>query len=333
MINPDEHKTRGDTRSSAEIETDIRRTRGRMDDTLDEIGERLTARSLVNSALDWWEKRTGGRESNATSKAKDIYRSVARQVKEYPLPSLLIGAGIGWILVESASGDDEEENYSRPRRQRTHGTTAAGPAQPRHSALSPFGDGDESQRQEDGDGLGAKAHEMATQVKDSVSSAAEAAQEKLSDLGHAAVEQSRSVGRTVAHGVQSGYTAGAEQFQTAIEEYPLAVGIGFAALGALVGVLLPRTRREDELLGEQSDQLIDSAKEKSEEMLEAGKKVAERVGEAAVEEAKNQGLTADAEANAMSNVVEKAGEVARRARNEATTAAEDEGLTSEKLER
>ena len=42
-----------------------------------------------------------------------------------------------------------------------------------------------------------------------------------------------------------------------MEEYPLAVGIGFAALGALIGVLLPRTRREDELLGEQSDQLVE----------------------------------------------------------------------------
>ena len=41
-------------RSSTEIESDIHTTRGRMDATLDELGDRLTARSLLNSALDWW---------------------------------------------------------------------------------------------------------------------------------------------------------------------------------------------------------------------------------------------------------------------------------------
>ena len=79
-----------------------------------------------------------------------------------------------------------------------------------------------------------------------------------------------------------------------MEEYPLAVGIGFAALGALIGVLLPRTRREDELLGEQSDRLIKATKEKGEELLERGKVVAQRVAESALDEASQQGLTPEA---------------------------------------
>jgi hypothetical protein len=71
-----------------------------------------------------------------------------------------------------------------------------------------------------------------------------------------------------------------------MEEYPLAVGFGFAALEALIGVLLPRTRREDELLGEHSDQLVKAKKEKGEELIERGKVVAQRVSESAVEEAR-----------------------------------------------
>ena len=60
-------------RSSTEIESDIRQTRGRMDATLDELGDRLTARSLLNSALDWWESRgVGARPGGAT---KDTYQS------------------------------------------------------------------------------------------------------------------------------------------------------------------------------------------------------------------------------------------------------------------
>jgi ElaB/YqjD/DUF883 family membrane-anchored ribosome-binding protein len=305
-----------------------------MDDTLDEIGERLTARSLVNSALDWWEKRTGGPESNATSKAKDACRSVARQVKEYPVPALLIGAGIAWIIVDAAAGDDEEDNLSGSARRRPYGTMSGGASGNRFSHTGPtgmLGNGEENQADESDPGLGAKAREMAGQVKDSVSGATGAAQDKMSDLGHAAIEQGRSAGQSISRGFQSGYRAGAERLEAAMEEYPLAVGIGFAALGALAGVLLPRTRREDDLLGEQSDQLLDSARKKGEEVLETGEKVAQRVGEAAMDEANNQGLTAQAGGDTVSRLADKAGEVIRRAKDEATTAAKEEGLTPEKM--
>jgi hypothetical protein len=52
MTNQELHEQ--ESRSSPEIESDIRQTRGRMDATLDELSDRLSARSLLNSALDWW---------------------------------------------------------------------------------------------------------------------------------------------------------------------------------------------------------------------------------------------------------------------------------------
>ena len=100
-----------------------------------------------------------------------------------------------------------------------------------------------------------------------------------------------------------------EQLENAMEEYPLAMGIGFAALGALIGVLLPRTRREDELLGEQSDQLVTATKEKGDELLQRGKAVAQRVTESAVEEARQQGLTPEAVGERISEFAGKVGEV------------------------
>lgn len=342
MINPDEHKMREDDsrpstdapRTSAEIEGDIRDVRGRMDATLDELGDRLTARSLVNSALDWWEKRTGGADSNATSKAKDAYRSVARQVKEYPMPALLIGAGIAWIIVDAAAGEDEEEASSRAARRRPYGALPRGAGSHRYDAtgsVRPVSNGDGGEQSESGPGLGEKTKDAAGQAKDAVSGAVGTVQDKISDAAHGAVEQGRSAGQSMGRGIQSGYRAGTEKLEMAMEEYPLAVGIGFAALGALAGVLLPRTRREDQLLGEQSDQLVDSAKEKGEELLDTGKKVAQRVGEAAMEEAKAQGLTAEAGGDTVSKLADKAGEVVRKAKDEATAAAREEGLAPEKM--
>jgi Protein of unknown function (DUF3618) len=80
-------------RSSTEIESDIRQTRGRMDATLDELGNRLTARSLLNSALDWWESR--GADSRPVGATKHTYQSVARYVKENPIPSPASGSWRG----------------------------------------------------------------------------------------------------------------------------------------------------------------------------------------------------------------------------------------------
>ena len=54
-----------------------------MDATLDELSDRMSARSLLNSALDWWESRNAGAPGrNATS---DAYQTVARRVRENPI--------------------------------------------------------------------------------------------------------------------------------------------------------------------------------------------------------------------------------------------------------
>ena len=71
--------------------------------------------------------------------------------------------------------------------------------------------------------------------------------ETADDLGRRAqdvYEQGRTTATKVGRNIQRGYHSSAEQVENAMEEYPLAVGIGFAALGALIGVLLPGTRRE-----------------------------------------------------------------------------------------
>ena len=138
-----------------------------------------------------------------------------------------------------------------------------------------------------------KAQTKLDEAKHAASEVAEAAKEKASALGEAASQaadnlarraqdvysQGRSTAERVGYEMQQGYRSGAEQLEMAMREYPLAVAIGFAAAGALFGVLLPRTRPEDEFMGEKSDQLLNASKEKGQELLERGKAVAERAAE------------------------------------------------------
>ena len=162
----------------------------------------------------------------------------------------------------------------------------------------------------------------------------EAANDAAENVGRGAqkaYQEGRSTTLKIGRSIESGYHSSAEQLENALEEYPLAVGIGFAALGALIGVLFPRTRREDELLGEHSDQLVKATKEKGRELLERGKVVAERVAESALEEAKQQGLTPEAARETLSGFADKAREVAQKAKEETDTAAKDEKFTIEHL--
>ena len=275
-----------DDRSSREIEQDIRERRGQMDATLDELGDRLTLRSLFETALKWWD-HPGGSPGGAGAKRACL--AVGRQFKNHPVPSLLIGSGVAWLLSEAA-GDDE--------RQTSQSSTIA---KAKDAAVDAIGD-----------------------AKHKVVEVAEKIHEKTDDLAHQAVVSSRETARNVGHHLADGYRASTEKFTQAADEYPLAIGAAFAALGVLVGLALPRTRKEDELMGEQSDHLVDAAKEKGEQLLETGKAIGERVMEAAKNEAADQGLTGGPLQSEVANLGQKAARVIECVKEEAIEAVQDE---------
>jgi hypothetical protein len=73
--------------------------------------------------------------------------------------------------------------------------------------------------------------------------------------------------------------------------YPVAAVVGGFALGALVATLLPRTEREEKLLGRTGRRLTGAAREAAQKGIDAGKeqiediraKAAQKVGEAVSE--------------------------------------------------
>jgi ElaB/YqjD/DUF883 family membrane-anchored ribosome-binding protein len=254
-------------------------------------------------------------------------------VKANPISSLLVGAGVAWMIIDATSGEEKE----------TRSSTGSVPNEGIRSG--PTTQYYQTETDESGPGFAESAKEKLEHAKEAVAGVAEAAKEKVSALGDATTsaaedagrraqqvyEEGRSTTRKIGRSIESGYHSSAKQLENAMEEYPLAVGIGFAALGALLGVLLPRTRREDDLLGEQSDQLLEASKEKGQELLERGKVVAERVTQSALDEARQQGITPEAASERISELAGKVGEVARKAKEEVGTAANHEKLGLEHL--
>ncbi|MGV3483770.1 MAG: DUF3618 domain-containing protein [Planctomycetaceae bacterium] len=102
-----------DNRGSREIERDIEQTRSAMDRTLDEIGDRLHPRHLLDDVLDLF--RSGDGDANAwASEAKRSGRRTLRKIRRNPIPALLVGAGIAYLMME----DEEDDSYRTDRSAR-----------------------------------------------------------------------------------------------------------------------------------------------------------------------------------------------------------------------
>ena len=82
------------------------------------------------------------------------------------------------------------------------------------------------------------------------------------------------------------------------KENPLGLAVAGAAIGFVLGTLLPATRVENEKLGEMSDELTDKVKEAGQEALDRGKSVAQDALQVAGETAQERGHD---EAGAMSD--------------------------------
>ena len=96
----------------------------------------------------------------------------------------------------------------------------------------------------------------------------------------------------------------------ALRDNPLALALGAAAAGALLGLLIPSTAAEDERLGAVGDTLRAKARETGEEALSRGQQVAEDVSEATRR-------SAEAQADQLrESVRQRAGEVGESARSD-----------------
>jgi ElaB/YqjD/DUF883 family membrane-anchored ribosome-binding protein len=251
-------------------------------------------------------------------------------VKENPMPALLIGAGIVWWMLGEDKDDSEQfedEVSHAPDDLPVPGSPGAGEV------------GLAYEQSEKGS-FTSIAKDKAGQAKEALSSTAEAVTEKMSNISssaHAAassaanvanegVRRTQRAGRDATEHLQKGYVYAGDRFQEAVEEYPLAVALGFLGVGILTGLLLPRTQQEDKLLGEKSDQLIEHVEEAGIETLEKAKTVAERVADATVDEAKRQGVMPEAAGDKISDMAKKIRAAATQAKEETLRAAEEEQL-------
>ena len=109
-------------RSTAQIEEDLKRTRGALDDTLGAIERRLAPGQLMDDGLHFL------RNNGATEYVVNLGSAAKRD----PIPLALVGVGLAWLMVSGRGGRRQWSNAgddgvrSRGRRDRFVGCRQRG---------------------------------------------------------------------------------------------------------------------------------------------------------------------------------------------------------------
>jgi ElaB/YqjD/DUF883 family membrane-anchored ribosome-binding protein len=179
-----------------------------------------------------------GNEQGRTERGAD--GGWLRQVMDSPLPASLAAAGIGYLIWSrraslSGHGADVDRGFDDD-------DLDDGP-----SATARVSDAARDLRRQAGE----KAGELGEQVGDTVRS-----------VQARAGEMSRQVSRRL----QSAGTQTSSQFERWMQDNPLAVGVAAMAAGACVGLSVPTTHTENQVLGASRDALMDRASDSASQL-------------------------------------------------------------------
>jgi ElaB/YqjD/DUF883 family membrane-anchored ribosome-binding protein len=291
-------------RRPEEIERDIEQTRSRMSRNIDELGDRLSPSNLKEEAKSAIKGAAQGAVSNVGEQARRTGSRLVEVIRENPLPVIAVGAGVTWLLTQRSRSDISGDRmaryaYTGPERRQGEGWQS-------------------------GTGVRGRVGHAVSDVKDSVSEAAGGVAERASELKERAGERMSDISGQARWQTQRLKT----NLEHAAEENPLAVGIGAAVVGLALGLLLPGTQRENEIMGPARDQLVDRAEETVERTkdaaLEAGREVKETV-KSEFEQHKPE--LKEVVQQAGENVKEQVKESARRVKSEAKDAAKKSSNT------
>jgi ElaB/YqjD/DUF883 family membrane-anchored ribosome-binding protein len=259
-------------RDPREIEAEIAQTRAEISERLHEIGGKLRP---VNVREEAKEAVAGGitgvkeaameklRETKehmvesvsekvhlARDRARDAGSATVSFARENPVPLALIGIGLGWMWV-SARRRSMDRKWRPPAYREEYAGEYAG--------TEGYGESYEPGRvRQAAESTRERAEEVASRAAQRVEHGVQQAREKA----HEAREKARELGHRAS---ELGHRAEArvEEF---VSENPLAVGAAALAAGVGIGLLVPRTRRENRLFGGARERVVGDVRESFQEV-------------------------------------------------------------------
>ncbi len=224
------------------IEADVNQSRHRLNDTLAALGDKLSPGQMLDEVM-----------GLAQGQAGDFAKKLGGQIKDNPLPTLLIAAGVGLLLMNRHGGATNamsDDDWHSERRYRALEEARWSTSRRSDETDSAF---EERLHQAYAAALGLKqkadeaVHDFKARVGQAVDGARETAEgvraralHMVSGAKHAIGQQARNLGQRAADARHS-----AENFY---DDAPLAAGAVALAFGALSGASAPLSRPERETL-------------------------------------------------------------------------------------
>lgn len=231
--------------TSEQLEREVDRTRGRIEETLVDLRERLSPALLLDDILDYAQARN--------------LAQLGKQASGNPLPLALVGAGLAWLML----APNRSSVGARPHNSFTAWTG-------RIRNMTNYDSERPSDRGEStSNGLYGRASETVGGARDKASDLVDKARETTSGAYQKVSRSMSSAMDTVSSKMPD--TRGIANF---VQEEPMVLaGIGIA-LGAVIGALLPATEIEERYIGPTAGSLKEQAKDAAREQWERGKEMA-----------------------------------------------------------
>lgn len=281
------------------IRSQIARTRAQMGETIDQIQARLAPEQLKLQAQEAIREATLEKveemKMSVERKANNWRSGLVHTIRENPVPAALVGIGLGWLMMSNK--DEDYPTYYQERNGRHYnGGRDYRPYYAHYPReADQFGQGESAQERvgEAVENVQERVGEMTDQARQRVSSLAHDAREQvrgtaehLGDQAEHLTQEARARAEDMRFQTRMGMYRAKRTFSDTLEENPMAVAVAALAAGALVGMVLPSTPIENQLLGETRDRVIDEARTVAQDAAERVKHVAQEAQHAAVDTAK-----------------------------------------------
>jgi len=240
-------------------------------------------------------------------------------ISHNPIPAAMVALGLGWLWMNRRNAPVRRSmEYGAPSQYRVNQPYYAG--QSAYEGARYYDDrptyGAQSQGYERGavdqgrhavgsaiNRVQETAGDVASKAQATVGDTVQRVQETAGDVASKAqetasqlVDRSQEAVSNIADQAQYQAQRLEDRFQETLRTNPLVVGAVAVALGTAVGLAIPETRREHELMGEARDNLVGKVQTAVQETVEKVQQVAGDVMDDAKttvqESAKEQGLTA-----------------------------------------
>lgn len=294
-----------------------------MSETLDEIEYRLSPDHMKNEAKDFLNKTADELRAKYHPKriAKQAGRNMKNTISEHPVPSVIAGLSIGYLLIKS--GEERSHRRHMTGEHYTYRPSSARRTQPmgdvdyregrRRSVSEPPPGGyprEEPRGHHEESAARKKMHTASEKTKEVKEGATEKAREMKEEATEWAEETSREAQRQVRsakHSVKRETRQVQRQMQDFIYDNPLMAGALALGAGAMLGGMLPSTRTEDEWMGEARDDVMERAERATEGTMHRAREAAENVAEEAKSAAKDVAETTKEEAKEVAEEGKESG--------------------------